>query len=153
VRRRAREEECRTAEEARVSARIPQTRLEHFCRVVRVGCLLDGGPAEIAHAHGPSLTARGFLKTKGRKQIWQDWLVLPLCPAHHRLFADSLDNAMSSWEQQHGTQAAWLDLLCDKLQYNVWDLARETQRWKARHPKAPSSAAWRAAAEAVSRRT
>lgn len=102
----------------------PKAVREHWSRVAAMGCLLCGGPAEIAHAHGPSVTARGFLKPKGKKMRWQDFLVLPLCPGHHRMQTMSLDNALASWEAIYGTCAMWLDHVSAQLGYDVWNLAR-----------------------------
>ncbi len=96
----------------------------HWSKVAALGCLICSGPAEIAHAHGPSLTARGFHKGKGKKQRWQDMLVLPLCPDHHRHQKMSLDNALTTWESIYGTCAMHLDLVSERLGYDVWERAR-----------------------------
>jgi hypothetical protein len=100
----------------------------HWTRVAALGCLVCGGPAEIAHAHGPSLTARGFLKPKGKKQAWQDYLVLPLCPAHHRHQTMSLDNALATWESIYGTCAMHIDHVGAELGVDPWALARAVMR-------------------------
>lgn len=96
----------------------------YWQRLVDMGCVICRRPAEIAHMHGPSLTERGFLKPKGKKQSWQDWLVLPLCPDHHRLDG-GFDVATASWEQKNGRAADWIDYLCELMEVDLWTRAKE----------------------------
>jgi hypothetical protein len=57
----------------------------YWSLIVKDGCILCGGPAEIAHCHGGSIVERTKQpKAKGKKLPRFDWLVLPLCPLHGR---------------------------------------------------------------------
>lgn len=96
----------------------------YWSLITSFGCCVCGGPAEVAHAHGPSVSARGFVKPHGKKFRWQHWLVLPLCPLHHRMATMSFDNAMRTWEENHGTAAMHLDMLIARTGIDVWALAR-----------------------------
>lgn len=88
------------------------------------GCLICGGPSEVAHAHGGSIVERmQEPKAKGVKLARYDWLVIPLCPAHHRLHNDSLDHGVDRWELRFGRQADWIDVLVAESGINVWALA------------------------------
>jgi len=100
----------------------------YWTALVRDGCVLCGAPAEIAHAHGGSIVERmQEPKAKGVKLERYDWLVLPLCPAHHRSEAGCLDNSPRAWEAVHGEQAAWIDLLCHRHGLDLWRLASPTK--------------------------
>jgi hypothetical protein len=97
----------------------------YWDQVAALGCCICGGPAEIAHAHGGSIVERmQEPKAKGVKLARYNWLVLPLCPAHHRIGNTALDNGVESWEQFYGTQASHIDALMVKLGMNVWALAK-----------------------------
>lgn len=68
-------------------------------------------------------------KCKGKKLARLDWLVLPLCPHHHRdTSACGLDRGPERWEYAYGEQAMWIDRLILKLGVPVWDLARVGQK-------------------------
>lgn len=100
----------------------------YWNRAAALGCLICGGPAEIAHAHGGSIVERmQEPKAKGKKLQRYNWLVLPLCPTHHRIggpkdYALDLDGMM--WEIFYGTQASHIDHLCERFGIDLWALAR-----------------------------
>lgn len=96
----------------------------YWDRLVAMGCCLCGSPAEVAHCHGGSIVERlQEPKAKGVKLSYMDWLVLPLCPQHHRLGAVALDNDVARWEHVFDTQAGWIDYLIDRTGIDVWKLA------------------------------
>lgn len=93
------------------------------------GCILCGGPAEIAHCHGGSIVERmGEPKAKGKKLARYHWLVLPLCYRHHRVGRGSLDDNVAHWEAAWGTQAEWIDMLCSRFGVDLWAKAREGRK-------------------------
>ena len=98
----------------------------YWSRVAALGCVICGGPAEIAHAHGGSIVERmQEPKAKGKKLERFDWLCLPLCPLHHRIGGTALDNGVRSWEAFYGTQASHIDRIAKKLGVDVWAKAKE----------------------------
>lgn len=100
----------------------------YWDRLVADGCVLDDAPAEIAHAHGASIVERmQEPKAKGVKLRRYHWLVLPLCPIHHRVGNQSLDDNPERWEREHGAQASWIDLLCHRHGMDLWALARDNR--------------------------
>jgi len=102
----------------------------YWTRLAAMGCIITGGPAEIAHCHGGSLLIRGrelgrdYTKAKGKKLDYMDWLVLPISPEHHRLASNSLDLNVEAWERAHGTQVYWIDKMIKRTGIDVWDFAR-----------------------------
>lgn len=102
----------------------------YWTRVAALGCVCTGAPAEIAHCHGGSMQDLGHTKTKGKKQPWMDWLVLPICPEFHRWELDSLDRSVARWEARWGKQVDWLDTICKALNVDVW------KKMRAAHPHA-----------------
>ena len=95
-------------------------------RIVALGCVICGGPAEVAHCHNGSIRERmQEPKAKGVKLPRYDWLVLPLCPRHGRIGNTALDNGVLSWEQFYGTQADHIDRISKKLGVDVWAKAKE----------------------------
>lgn len=101
----------------------------YWSRLVDGGCLICGGPAEIAHAHGGSMVERtNEPKAKGRKLPRWDWLALPLCPAHHRLGPHALDNNVAAWERLYGRQADHIDALCKRFDLDLWTLSASTKQ-------------------------
>jgi hypothetical protein len=96
----------------------------YWDRVAALRCVVCYSPAEIAHAHGPSVTLRMMEpKAKGKKLARYDWLVLPLCPHHHRWNHEALDNNPRRFEECHGKVADWIDYLCAWSGLNLWALA------------------------------
>lgn len=110
--------------------------LRYWTQIAGMGCILTGGPAEIAHCHGGSLLIRGrelgrdYTKAKGRKLPYMDWLVLPLSPEYHRLANYSLDQDVETWERANGTQVYWLDEMVRRTGVDVWDLARSRHDYR-----------------------
>lgn len=98
----------------------------YWDRVAALGCVICGGPAEIAHAHGGSVNLRmQECKAKGRKLPRWDWLVLGLCYAHHRDTSPTgLDRNVDEWEYAYGDQAMWIDRISQRLGVDVWKLAK-----------------------------
>ena len=99
----------------------------YWGRLAAMGCILCGGPAEIAHCHNGSIRERmQEPKAKGKRLARYDWLVLPLCPAHGRHpYPLALDTDVAAWERRYGTQAKYIDLLCGRTGINLWELARD----------------------------
>jgi hypothetical protein len=103
-------------------AYVPARIKAHWNRVAALPCIACGRHGvQIAHQHGPSLRERNprFLKPKGKKMRWQDWLVLPLCPGCHAV----CDNSPPAFAALRGTPAVLLDELCVMLMVDVWGLA------------------------------
>jgi hypothetical protein len=99
----------------------------YWQKLVEGGCLICRRPAEVAHAHGGSIVERmGEPKAKGKKLPRYDWLVLALCPEHHRLHNQALDLDVKAWERHHGAQANWIDYLAALHGLDLWKLAKET---------------------------
>ena len=102
----------------------------YWNRLAAMGCIITGGPAEIAHCHGGSLRIRGqelgrdYTKAKGVKLAYMDWLVLPICPELHRIAPYALDNDVAEWELRYGPQVFHLDMLVEMTGVDVWALAR-----------------------------
>lgn len=63
-------------------------------RVVALGCIVCGSPAEVHH-----LTGDSGIGQKSRR-------VLPLCPPHHRTggYGVALHAGVRGWEARHGEQ-------------------------------------------------
>jgi hypothetical protein len=97
-----------------------------WSQVADLQCLICGSPAEIAHAHGPSLRERDprFLKPKGKKPAWGDWLVIPLCPDHHFY----MDNAPHDFARWYATPANLVDVVATRTGVDVWGNARALLR-------------------------
>ena len=102
----------------------------HWTRVAALDCIICRGEAEIAHCHGGSLLDRGILHAKGKKLPRMDWLVLPLCPIHHRAEYGGLDGNVREWERFFGKQTAHLDQLGTVLGLDLWALAGETRSYE-----------------------
>ncbi len=97
----------------------------HWHRVAAMGCLICQSPAEVAHCHGGSIVERmQEPKAKGFKLPRYDWLILPLCPLHHRDTSPlGLDRNVAAWERKFGTQAMYINSLCERLGVDLWSLA------------------------------
>ena len=96
----------------------------YWTRIVALGCLICGGPAEIAHCHGGSIAERGYTKAKGKKLRYMDWLVLPLCPRHGREpYPTGLDTNVERWERIYGSQVGHVCDLVTLTGVDVWALA------------------------------
>ncbi len=103
------------------------TVLRYWSRLAKHGCLVCRRPAEIAHAHGGSIVERmQEPKAKGVKLDRYDWLVLPLCPKHHRTSeALALDLiGARAWELLFGRQDEWIDYLAALYGLDLWALAK-----------------------------
>lgn len=102
----------------------------HWARVAALGCIVCGGPAEIAHCHGGSIVERmQEPKAKGRKLSRYDWLVLPLCPNHHRdTSINGLDRNVEEWEDANPSQSFLIDMLCVELDIDLWAKANEGRK-------------------------
>jgi hypothetical protein len=93
----------------------------YWTRVAELGCLVCQRPAQIAHMHGPSIRERNpdFLKPKGRKHGWQDWLVAPLCVDHHW----ACDYSPLEFNAWYGTPAQMVDRTGERLGVDPWAMA------------------------------
>lgn len=89
----------------------PLALTRYWDALVRDGCIICHAPAEIAHAHSGSIVERmQEPKARGKKLPRYDWIVLPLCPGHHRDTSPTgLDRDVEAWESIYGTQADWID--------------------------------------------
>lgn len=102
----------------------------YWNKLAAMGCIVTGGPAEIAHCHGGSLIEHGrsmgrdYQKAKGKKLAHMDWLVLPICPDLHRIQPFALDHNVDEWEYRYGPQTYWLDVMIARTGIDVWALAR-----------------------------
>lgn len=103
----------------------------YWSRIVEDGCVICGGPAELAHAHGGSIVERmQEPKAKGKKLSHYDWLVIPLCPRHGRHpYPDALDTDVEAWEARFGTQVYWIDQMIARTGVDVWAKARSRHAW------------------------
>jgi hypothetical protein len=95
-----------------------------------MGCVVCGGPAEIAHCAGkPSVVERiQEPKAKGKKLPRMDWICIPLCPLHHRLDRFSLDTAPEHFEKLHGPVAKHIDRIGKKLGVDLWTLSQQGRK-------------------------
>ena len=102
----------------------------YWNRLVQRGCLVCGGPAEIAHTHGGSIVERmQEPKAKGKKLARYDWLVLPLCPRHGRdPYPGALDSSVEEWENEYGPQAMYIDAFCHEYGLDLWSLANDGRK-------------------------
>lgn len=102
----------------------------YWQRVADLGCLISGGPAEVAHVIGkPSVTERlQEPKPKGKKLPRHDWLVIPLAPEYHRILPYSLDLNPGEFERRYGPVAAMVDHVAAKLNTPVWELAQKGRK-------------------------
>jgi hypothetical protein len=101
----------------------------YWTQLANMGCIICQQPAEIAHCHGGSMRYRGFTKAGGKKLPYMDWLVLPICPRHHRLLPESLDYSVDAFEICFGTQEAWLDLMVRRTGIDIWKKAKSRHDW------------------------
>lgn len=100
----------------------------YWTKLVMLGCIICGGPAEIAHSHGGSITPIMGVKAKGKKLQRMNWIVLPLCPYHHRdTYCTGLDRDVDAWEAKFGTQAEHIDKLGALFGMDLWTLAKSTK--------------------------
>ena len=121
-----------------MKAKATPEQRRHWTRIVQLGCIaiLDergfacGSHAEIAHAHGGSVTERmQEPKAKGRKLRRYHWLALPLCPIHGRPeYQTGLDYDVDAWERRHGPQALYIDRLCALFGIDLWARAKEGRK-------------------------
>ena len=96
----------------------------HWQKVADLGCILTGGPAEIAHCHGGSMKILGPEWQPGMAQKQNDWLVLPLAPRIHRHGPLSLDGgSVDEWEDRWDLQLKLLFELGWQLGYSVYEKA------------------------------
>jgi hypothetical protein len=67
-------------------------------------------------------------KAKGKKLARLDWIVIPLCPFHHRIGPAALDLDREAWESVFGDQAAWIDNMKSRTGIDAWAQARALQK-------------------------
>jgi len=87
-----------------------------------LGCVITRqSPTTIHHC-------RGIFTGMGQKT--SDWLVIPLLAQFHT--GDfGIDNGMgiykgvNEWEKKFGKQAIFLDVICNRLDIDVWEMARK----------------------------
>jgi len=79
----------------------------HLDRVSAMGCVICGGPAEIHH-----------LRTVcGMSQRASNYLVIGLCPEHHRQgsFGQAVHNGYQEFSKNHGSEADLLAKTIERL--------------------------------------
>lgn len=94
-----------------------------WTRAIDLGCVITGGPAEIAHCHSGSMVPIIGVKAKGKKLPQHDWLILPLDYRLHRQEYGGLDANVRAWEAKYGTQVSHLIALGKKLNLDLFALA------------------------------
>jgi hypothetical protein len=88
----------------------------HHDRIAALGCLVCGGDAEVHHV-------TGYADKPGRFSR-DDWLVTPLCPAHHRIDEKAaFPTSVQGLTHQGFYDEYGIDLLAEAMR-----LAEETQR-------------------------
>lgn len=72
----------------------------HLSKIAALGCIICGAPANIHH---PRFAC-------GMSQRASNWLVIPLCPAHHQHgpFGHAVHNGQQEFEKTYGTEAELL---------------------------------------------
>jgi hypothetical protein len=85
----------------------------HLSRVVELGCVVCGGPAEAHHIRDLSVRTGMGLKAS-------DYDCIPLCAMHHRLggYGIAYHAGPEIWEKTFGTQKAFLQLVKRELGIN-----------------------------------
>ena len=80
------------------------THEELMAKVAGLGCLICRGPAEIHHVRFG----------QGMSQRASDYLIIPLCPVHHRTggFGIAIHAGQKQFELQHGSE---LELLAQTI--------------------------------------
>ena len=75
-----------------------KTEREYYQRVVELGCLLCGRPAEIHHVKSLRYGTGIGLRADNR-------LVIPLCPDHHRNggYGVAIHAGIKGWEKENNT--------------------------------------------------
>ena len=63
-------------------------------------------------------------KAKGVKLRRYNWLCIPLCPFHHHI----LDSGVEKFEIAYGTQAVFIDKLCEIFSIDLWALAKQGKK-------------------------
>ena len=99
---------------------------DHWDRIAGLGCCICERPAEVAHCHGGSISeilGPDFRPGWGQRQ--NHWLVIPLCPEHHRgnKGLDTGQRGVSGWEEEYGTQVEWLEEVSNSLGYCLFKRA------------------------------
>lgn len=76
----------------------------HLDKVASIGCLICGAPAEIHHMR----------TICGMSQRANNWMVIPLCPEHHRTgaYGHAIHNGYQEFAKNYQTEA---DLLAELL--------------------------------------
>lgn len=96
---------------------------EHWEALAAYGCWVCCQPAQMHHATGGSMKARGIHKGMGQKN--SDWLVIPLCERHHTGVDGLHKIGVAQWEERFGPQAVMLDAITQATQTDVWHNARQ----------------------------
>ena len=111
---------------------------EHWTNVARLGCIITGQPAEIAHCHGGSISRELDPKFRpGIAQRQNHWLVIPLNRELHRGQYGLDTSSVTDWEAAYGDQTALLEEVSHRLGYCVFEAAGvEGYVYRAFHPPA-----------------
>lgn len=99
---------------------------DHWDRIAGLGCCICERPAEVAHCHGGSISDQLDPQYRpGMAQKQNHWLVIPLCPEHHRgnEGLDTYREGVRGWEAKYGTQIEWLEEVSNRLGYSLFGRA------------------------------
>lgn len=107
---------------------------DHKKNLERFACMVSGQkPAQWHHAMGGSLLTR--VGARGTKKH-SDFLIIPLHYDFHQGQCGIHTIGVKRWETAYGTQVAFLDQLCEWLNYDVWSLAlADKQQQKERRQR------------------
>lgn len=110
--------------------------VDHFQRLVSMGCMVSGTPPQIHHCKGGSMREVSGLHGMSLKA--NDWLTIPLAEEYHT-GKFGIERGVESWEAAFGTQVAFLIKVCDRTGEDVFaragvrfTLAELRERYEAR---------------------
>jgi hypothetical protein len=86
---------------------VTKVEKQYLSKVAELGCIICKSPAEIHHIR----TGMGI----GQRNT--NFMVLPLCPQHHRTggFGIAIHAGQKTWEQNFGTELELLELVKARL--------------------------------------
>jgi hypothetical protein len=63
---------------------------------------------------------------RGTSQRTSHWLTIPLCVAHHYIGPEAIDGEIGvpTWEARYGTQMAHLEIISERVGFNVFERAK-----------------------------
>lgn len=91
--------------------------VDHFQRLVSMGCMVSGMPPQLHHCKGGSM--REIIGLHGMSMKSSDWLCIPLAPEYHT-GKYGIERGVESWEAAFSTQIALLIKVCDRTGVDVF---------------------------------